>query len=389
MDKNIVNMMRQALEIMPPEMRHDAINGFREVLDQLDQENANKASEVAIEDEHSTTENQVPNIEDIEEQNQILKKHFENKQWEYDKLVEARKLRVQQLITEIENQKNAEQPKEYYQYLFPDAKVRKIIAVSSPMSADSQMLQLQALLGDSFCFLVYIDTEDELICKEKGDLSEVTNYDMEEDNKTYEYIRKVQTSPTKILSKDDKYTFLQKLGYAHGLRYWCGYEQAVQLANDAKEFVEKRNMNTTRNLTLTFATMIVCIALAPVLIMFSLPQFTFGGEYEWTLQIFISIVMGLMGAYSSLWFRYPSLEELTYGGRFGLFIRTFSRLTLGAFSAMVSLLLVRMGLLFGSFEYATGAIGLAGYIAGFSERFIPSLFKKSLESNKIDESSNE
>ena len=379
--------VRKFLKIMPKPMRKLMITQMKDILEReenalLKDTNDDKKDESFMEilDKEHIDDKMMEGIPEkiqqhMEQMDGMVEDLIKNS-YAPKNLNEARHVRQQQLLDRIKKDIQTDQKKEWYEYVFPGIEndMQEIVASSSPISYDADLLQLSLLTSDTFCYLVYIDQNDQLQCKERGDIRTCPQYNAEKDHEAYAMINKAQTYPTDILWMSDKRTFLRKLGLAHGMRYECGYEQVPELVNDATNFAKMRNMSTTRDGTLVYATMTILFVLLSASIFYNLSMwlgcgFNFNDAYT---QCWITSIVGMMGAYSSLWFRYRSLAEITYGGPSTVFRNTLSRMIIGGILAVIAFVAVKSGLLLASVNSQLGALGLAGFIAGFSERFIPS-----------------
>ena len=262
--------VRKFLKIMPKPMRKLMITQMKDILEReenalLKDTNDDKKDESFMEildNEHiddKMMEGIPEKIQQHMEQMDGMVEDLIKNSYDPKNLNEARHVRQQQLLDRIKKDIQTNQKKEWYEYVFPGIgnDMQEIVASSSPISYDADLLQLSLLTSDTFCYLVYIDQNDQLQCKERGDIRTCPQYNVEKDHEAYAMINKAQTYPTDILWMSDKRTFLRKLGLAHGMRYECGYEQVPALVNDATNFAQMRNMSTTRDGTLVYATMTI------------------------------------------------------------------------------------------------------------------------------------
>ncbi len=385
------------LSLLPKQMRNMMIQSMREILDR--EEKALSADGLETSSEKNEDNAMPENINFISMPGTDIPDNVKQRMEQMDDVMqdiftqindskiynEAKQIRQQQLLDRIKQDIHEGSGKEWYNYVFPEAEneIKEVIASSHPIAYDAEMLQLALLTSDSFYFLVYIDNNWQLRCKELGDITKNPQYDENKNNETYAMIRKAESFPIKILSEMDMYIFLSKLGLAHNMRYECGYDQIPALVEDALEFAKMRNMNTTRDGVLIYATMLVMIISCMAVFMDLLWMIIYGEHLldvsQPMTQLYCAICLGFVGAYISLWFRYRSLAEMTYGGPSSLFRQTFSRMLLGGLASVIAFVAVKSGLLFASINSQLGAILLAGFIAGFSERFIPNLFKNNIK----------
>ena len=103
---------------------------------------------------------------------------------------------------------------------------------------------------------------------------------------------------------------------------------------------------------------------------------------EWLL----GILMGILGAYISIWSRYGKLD-LTGLAMKQLYIwESFTRIFSGAIFSAFGICLLKSEILFQDFvhEHLTFGCMIIGFIAAFNERFIPSIVEK-IAKNEEDE----
>ena len=273
---------------------------------------------------------------------------------------------------------NKEKPKPWYNYVFPEIPVEEAIAASGPIFDNPHLMQLAKLTLGTFFYLVYLDKKGRLRCAVSGDITKMEHYDYGRNNEAIVSIRQAENFPTSIMLRKDRRAFLHKLGLAHEMRYRGCYDQVKPLVEDAQRFAVERNMSATRMWRLLVASFWALIAvLLIVMIHYLVPS--------WGDSAFLNILksqgmfaglMGFLGAYTSLWLRYQSLGELSFGNRWTVVIMTTCRLLIGSIFAYIAVLAMRSGLLFSTFDGHEAAIGIIGFVAGFSERFIPSFIQR-------------
>ena len=286
--------------------------------------------------------------------------------------------KTQSLFHKILHSKNTTKEKLWYNYIFPEADVKELIASSGPDYDNPHLLKLLKLTTGSFYFIVFLNSKNRLRCNEHGNIETLSHYDYEKDNETFAHIREAETFPTTIMPRKERHAFLVKLGLAHQMRYEGCYQQVGPMVDDALRFAAHRNMAATRFWTLstaTFGAVIAVILLA--MIHYLVPTWDSTSAIVQTLASdgLYAGVMGVIGGYTSLWLRYRSLGEVTFGGRKTVVMMSACRLLIGAVFAYIAILAVRSGLLFPSLEGHVAAIGVISFVAGFSERLIPSFIK--------------
>lgn len=286
------------------------------------------------------------------------------------------------VLAKIENasaiSEKKEKPKPWYNYVFPEIPVKEAIASSGPICDNPHLMQLAKLTLGTFFYMVYLDKNGRLRCVESGDITKMEHYDYGKNNEAVVCIRQAENFPTSIMLRKYRRAFLYKLGLAHEMRYRGCYEQVEPLVQDAQRFAAERNMSATRIWTLFVASFWAFIAvLLIVMIHYLVPSWGDSAILNiMKSQGMFAGLMGFLGGYTSLWLRYRSLGSVTYGGRMAVAMITTCRLLVGSVFAYIAVLAMRSGLLFSTFDGHEAAIGIIGFVAGFSERFIPSFIQR-------------
>ena len=291
-------------------------------------------------------------------------------------------LERKKVLDKIENAsailEKKEKPKPWYNYVFPEIQIKEEIASSGPICDNPHLMQLAKLTLGAFFYVIYLDTNDRLRCTETGDITKMDHYDYGKNNKAIVSIRQAENFPTSIMLGKYRRMFLHKLGLAHEMRYRGCYEQVEPLVQDARRFAEERNMSATRIWRLLVASFWAFIAVVLIVMIHYLVPSWGNSAYLNILksQGMFAGLMGFLGAYTSLWLRYRSLGEITFGGWVTVTMVTTCRLLIGSIFAYIAVLAMRSGLLFSTFDGHEAAIGIIGFVAGFSERFIPSFIRR-------------
>lgn len=279
--------------------------------------------------------------------------------------------------------------KPWYNYVFPDADVKEIIASHGGWTNNPYLLELSKYVSQkSFYFIVYLNSNGKLICRDQGQTKDCCEYfDFYQDNETYSQIKAAEAIPVQFLSEKDQYEYKLKLGQAHGMRYMGCYNIVPRMVNNAIRYVETRNAEVVRRITMHFATVLLLVVIGLFLLIKGLKWL--GLFSSWlpaiSLGTFFAFVMGVVGAYVSQWIRLRSYAPIVYGDKKNIWIDTLCRMLVGGISALIAVLAVRCGLLFPSLVDIPEALGFVGFIFGFSERLIPSLLKKFIAESGVEE----
>ena len=104
----------------------------------------------------------------------------------------------------------------------------------------------------------------------------------------------------------------------------------------------------------------------------------------------MGLLMGLLGAYVSIWSRFGKMNMTGLASRRVHFLEAFARLFCGGIFAFVAMLLLSTGLVLKDFTvnnvWAYNCI--IGFAAGFNERFVPTIIEtisSNSKNNKEDD----
>ena len=216
--------------------------------------------------------------------------------------------------------------------------------------------------------LIYIDTDNNI---QVIDWRQDTKLD---DSKTFHdcinRLDMAQVMPCENLDDKTVMRFKIMLGAGYNAALHGSFDVVTPIIKESLRFLKERNKEKARHLFLFSSTVMVILSL----ILSSYLFFEFSQYKEWTL----GIVMGELGAFVSIWSRYGKMDMSGLAFRRLHYWESFTRLFCGGIFALVSTLLLKSGLLLSEIveSHSLYACALVGFMAGFNERFIPSILEK-------------
>lgn len=180
----------------------------------------------------------------------------------------------------------------------------------------------------------------------------------------------VESRPCTNLSRDDKLEFKKLIGSGYLLALQKQFEDIPEVIKQSVTFVEARNNEVSRKLFLQSSSIVALF----VLLSWGYNAIYYGWELEW----YNGIVMGVLGAYVSIWMRYGRMEFTGLSSKYLHYMEATSRLLIGAIFSIVAICAVKCGLILSHEgpELQKFSFAIIGFVSGFSERFVPSLVEK-------------
>lgn len=228
---------------------------------------------------------------------------------------------------------------------------------------------------DEADFIVYIDADNDIDWM----LLKDPQKDEEKKIEREKYIARLnvaQASPCLNLSDRNVVRFKIMLGTGYVSAIYGNYDVVSSSIDSAMKFLRERNKEQSRYLILSMSTWIIAL-------------FTIIGFYfNWfQSQSVTSIEYGLLGAYVSIWSRFGKMNMTGLASRRIHYLEAFARMVCGAIFALIAMLLLDTGLVLKgvAIENVQALYGIVAFIAGFNERFVPSIIetiaKKSEDQN--------
>lgn len=224
-------------------------------------------------------------------------------------------------------------------------------------------------------YVVCLDPENDIDWKDTRDKSVWSADDQKSWSKCISQLDDSHAEPTGHLDEETVRTFKKKLAAGYVLCFEKNFDEVDSVIKNALDFLRKRNMEESRKIFLIASTIMASV----VFVLWSINQ---GLCHTITDKWSLALLMGVLGAYFSIWTRYG---KLTFKGLSSIclhWLEALTRLIIGAISAVVMVLALDCRFIMPEFPadmipYIYGLIGFAG---GFSERSVHTLMDKIVES---------
>lgn len=228
-------------------------------------------------------------------------------------------------------------------------------------------------------FIVFLDEEYDIDWVDTR-----TDYFSDEEEKVkQQWIAKldaVHMEPCSNISEEDRLTFKKKLAIGYELVMVKCFGDVQAVIEECYRFVKSRNREVSRSLFLVASTPMAIIAIAVIILDIDV--------IKWHQAWVTGFCTGILGAFVSIWTRYGKKSMTGLSSRWLHIAEALCRLLVGAIFALVAIFAVKCGLLLSNIDVSliiyTSA--LIGFVAGFSERFVPSLVEKIAKDESEDDS---
>lgn len=228
-------------------------------------------------------------------------------------------------------------------------------------------------------FIVFLDEEYDIDWVDTR-----TDYFSDEEEKVkQQWIAKldaVHMEPCSNISEEDRLTFKKKLAIGYELVMVKCFGDVQAVIEECYRFVKSRNREVSRSLFLLASAPMAIIAIAVIILDIDV--------IKWHQAWVTGFCTGILGAFVSIWTRYGKKSMTGLSSRWLHIAEALCRLLVGAIFALVAIFAVKCGLLLSNIDVSlmiyTSA--LIGFVAGFSERFVPSLVEKIAKDESEDDS---
>lgn len=228
-------------------------------------------------------------------------------------------------------------------------------------------------------FIVFLDEEYDIDWVDTR-----TDYFSDEEEKVkQQWIAKldaVHMEPCSNISEEDRLTFKKKLAIGYELVMVKCFGDVQAVIEECYRFVKSRNREVSRSLFLLASAPMAIIAIAVIILDIDV--------IKWHQAWVTGFCTGILGAFVSTWTRYGKKSMTGLSSRWLHIAEALCRLLVGAIFALVAIFAVKCGLLLSNIDVSlmiyTSA--LIGFVAGFSERFVPSLVEKIAKDESEDDS---
>lgn len=228
-------------------------------------------------------------------------------------------------------------------------------------------------------FIVFLDEEYDIDWVDTR-----TDYFSDEEEKVkQQWIAKldaVHMEPCSNISEEDRLIFKKKLAIGYELVMVKCFGDVQAVIEECYRFVKSRNREVSRSLFLVASAPMAIIAIAVIILDIDV--------IKWHEAWVTGFCTGILGAFVSIWTRYGKKSMTGLSSRWLHIAEALCRLLVGAIFALVAIFAVKCGLLLSNIDVSlmiyTSA--LIGFVAGFSERFVPSLVEKIAKDESEDDS---
>lgn len=229
--------------------------------------------------------------------------------------------------------------------------------------------------GEEWGYVVYVDNDIDVdwIDKREGYWSDEEKALR---NVCIAKLNVVQQTPCDNLPEKTKLEFKKMLGAAYVLALNKQYTDAEEKMRDAQIYVDQRNKEAARYMYLLVAGVFAILSIGFMVLDVEL--------WEWRLPWVITATMGILGAFVSVWSRYGKEVFTGLAAPRLHYMEAISRMVIGAIFAAIALCVVKLGWLLPNIDEINAKFYhmIVGFIAGFSERFVPSLLEKFVEKSE-------
>lgn len=230
-------------------------------------------------------------------------------------------------------------------------------------------------------FLVFFDKDDRV----RYAVGDTPNDTPEDDlfskcSSAVSQLRQFDTFPIDVLSKKEKKTFKIKLANGFAAAVKGSFEDVQDIRQKAIEYAERTNRENTKKVIIKTATLIAVIVLILIWLFLNnvwlsnvcrtyLPE----GPFSFEKRPFgiIAFLVGILGAYASLWSRYGRLGYVGQGTKCAVARETICRLIFGGFAGLCAYFGIKGGIIIPNLFGNKIAVELIAFSAGFIERFVP------------------
>lgn len=228
-------------------------------------------------------------------------------------------------------------------------------------------------------YIVCLDDELDVDWKTSDEYDKNGHNDEVEFNKILNNVALFEGRPQHHLNSENKKSFRRMLGESVARALAHDYKSAESILEQAQEFLLDRSREKSREWYLTtsaVSTIIIC------LVMFIL--FPFRDEISLSfgiknLDILVSILGGTIGAFMSITLRLGKSSVEADSGFYLHVLESIARTSAGSVAGILSGVLIKLGIVMPTFNTQDSillALFAIGFVAGASERFIPSFISK-------------
>lgn len=227
-------------------------------------------------------------------------------------------------------------------------------------------------------YVVFIDYQNDCDWKDERDHNVIFGADGR--IKFAQAISKLNVAhaqPCNNLPEQELLIFKKMIGAGYALAINGDFDSIDSLIQNATDYLSLRNKECARKYFLSASGIFAIIVIA----FWILAKFCFHLDY---LDWISGICMGFLGSFVSIWTRYGKMSLTGLSSKCLHYLEAVSRMFVGGIFALVALYAICCHIVFPELDadYHFAVFALAGFLAGFSERFVPSLMER-LSNDKI------
>lgn len=242
-----------------------------------------------------------------------------------------------------------------------------------------------------------ISTEDYIVCLDDDlDVDWETSAEYDKNghddevafNKILNNVALFESRPQHHLKNENKKSFRRMLGESVARALAHDYKSAASILDQAQDFLLDRSREKSREWYLTtcaVSTVIVCLVTSILFLFREEISLSFGIK---NLDLLVSIIGGTVGAFMSITLRLGKSSVEADSGFYLHVLESISRTAAGSIGGFLSGVLIKLGIVMPAFNTQNSTLltlFAIGFVAGASERFIPSFISKIEKEEKASE----
>lgn len=228
-------------------------------------------------------------------------------------------------------------------------------------------------------YIVCLDKEFDVDWKTSDEYDKNGHNDEVEFNKILNNVALFESRPQHHLKNENRKSFRRMLGESVARALAHDYKSAESILEQAQDFLLDRSREKSREWYLTtcaLSTMVICLIISIIFLFREEISLSFGIR---NLDLLVSIIGGTIGAFMSITLRLGKSSIEADSGVYLHILESISRTIAGSIAGILSGVLIKIGILMPAFNTGDSillTLFSMGFVAGASERFIPSFISK-------------